>query len=150
MKNRHEMFHLSGQFSKPLPKKEHANARYPTIHHIEPICQQLPALGSREGKPISPFGLPPALHIPEIGFSIEKLVQVLLFGVALRRRGSPRRVVLFCNHAAEEARGVDRGRLDGSTPRDGARVIRRAEIIGLELLCEVVVEGSITKEPLVG
>ncbi len=42
----------------------------------------------------------------------------------MRLREDRRRGVVFCEHAAQEARRVDRGRLDGGTRRDGARIVR--------------------------
>ncbi len=116
MKSRHEMFHHPGS-CRSCPKKEHAHARYPTIHHRAHLATALGVTAAKANR--SPFGLPPASHTGSGGLREAGSG----YGVRLRLREDRRRVA-FGDHAAEEARRVDRGRLDGSARRDGARIIR--------------------------
>jgi hypothetical protein len=68
-----------GKFSKLPNEKEHARARTPTIHQLEPIWEQFIAL-LPERKSDHPLGC----HRPRVpdGVLFEKLVQVLVFGCA--------------------------------------------------------------------
>ena len=81
---------------------------------IDPIWEQFEAL-----LPERDVDHPLGCHNPRIPDRVvlEKLVQVLLFGLSLREDSRP---LLLGEHPQASARGMDRVRGDGAAPGDGA------------------------------
>jgi len=114
----------------------------PPPYLIEPIWEQFSALlPQRETN--HPLGCHPH-RIPD-RVVLEKLVQVLVFGLSLPQ---DRRRRVLGHHAARAPRGVDRGWGDRHLAGDSARSLRPIHI-GLEL-SEVALDCCITKAPCGG